>query len=65
MVKLTPEQQRSFISRAPPMFAPCSGEWGRQGATSVRLAAAEKTLVQTALDAAWKNVNAKVTKKKA
>ena len=40
MVKLTPEQQRAFIEKAPEVFKPCSGAWGRQGATNVYLAAA-------------------------
>ncbi len=30
MVKLTPEQQRAFIRKAPEVFKPCSGAWGRQ-----------------------------------
>lgn len=63
MVKLTPVQQRSFIKRAPTVFDPCSGAWGKQGATTVRLAAAEKALVREALDTAWQNINAKVKKK--
>jgi hypothetical protein len=28
MVKLTPEQQRAFIVKAPDVFKPCSGAWG-------------------------------------
>ena len=35
MVKLTPEQQRTFIRKAPAVFKPCSGAWGRQGCTNV------------------------------
>ena len=31
MVKLTPEQQRAFIEKAPEVFKPCSGAWGRAG----------------------------------
>ncbi len=31
MVKLTPEQQRGFIEKAPEVFRPCSGAWGRAG----------------------------------
>ena len=56
MVKLTPEQQRTFVKKAPETFKPCSGAWGRQGATNVYLAAAKATIVRTALDAAAKNV---------
>jgi hypothetical protein len=56
MVKLTPEQQRTFIEKAPQGFKPASGAWGRQGCTNVYLPAAKATIVRTALDAAAKNV---------
>ena|SRR5437667_3705842 len=56
MVKLTPEQQRAFIEKAPKVFKPCSGAWGRQGYTNVYLAIADPSIVRTALDAAVKNV---------
>src|SRR5436309_8601821 len=64
MVKLTPEQQRSFIKRAPAAFEPCSSAWGEQGATTVQLASAKKAVVQVALDTAWRNISARVKKKK-
>jgi hypothetical protein len=56
MVKLTPEQQRAFIEKAPEVFKPCSGAWGRAGATNVYLASAKASLVRAALDTAAKNV---------
>ena len=56
VVKLTPEQQRTFIEKAPKVFKPCSGAWGRAGATNVYLAIADPSIVRTALDAAAKNV---------
>jgi hypothetical protein len=56
MVKLTPEQQRVFIDRALEVFKPCSGAWGRQGATNVYLPAAKASVVRTALEAAARNV---------
>lgn len=28
MVKLTPEQQRLFVEKAPHVFKPCDGVWG-------------------------------------
>jgi|SRR5262245_36065325 len=63
MVKLTPEQQRRFVEKAPEVFRPCSGAWGSQGATNVYLPTAKATIVRTALDAAAKNVaNKKLTK---
>jgi hypothetical protein len=61
MVKLTPAQQRNFIQRAPGIFKPCSGAWGRQGCTNVYLPSAKASIVREALDAAAKNV---VEKKK-
>lgn len=63
MVKLTPEQQRAFIEKAPEVFKPCSGAWGRQGYTNVCLASAKASLVRTALDAAAKNVASHAKKK--
>ena len=59
MVKLTPEQQQSFLKKAPKVFVPCAGAWGRQGSTSVYLAEAKADLLRTALEAASKNVVAK------
>ena len=56
MLKLTPEQQRTFIDKAPEIFKPCSGAWGRQGATNVYLAVAKAAIVRTALGAAAKNI---------
>ena len=59
MVKLTPEQQRIFLKKAPRVFAPCAGAWGRQGSTSVNLAAAKVDLLRAALAAASKYVASK------
>jgi len=56
MVKLTPEQQRSFVAMAPETFRACKGSWGERGATNVQLEAAKITVVRAALDAAWRNV---------
>ena len=59
MVKLTPEQQREFMKNAPEVFKPCSGAWGRQGATNVYLPAAKTRILRLALDDAAKNVGSK------
>jgi hypothetical protein len=56
MIKLTPEQQRAAIEKAPEIFKPSSGAWGRQGYTNVYLPAAKATIVRAALNAAAKNV---------
>src|SRR5436309_15839268 len=63
MAKLTPEQQRAFIEKAPEIFKPCSGAWGRQGATNVYLASARASVVRAALDAAATNVDSGAKKK--
>src|SRR5580658_614073 len=60
MVKLTPEQQHSFVRKTPSVFNPCSGAWGQRGATSVHLALAKKSVLRPALDAAWTNATAKM-----
>jgi len=55
MVKLTPEQQTSFVEEAPNTFRPCKGVWGERGATNVRLGVAKVTVVRKALKAAYQN----------
>jgi hypothetical protein len=56
MVKLTPEQQASFVRESSVVFRPCKGVWGERGATNVRLDLANEALVQAALQAAYENV---------
>src|ERR1700758_1515445 len=51
---LTPEQQAAFVAEAPDIFIPIPGGWGRNGATHLRLAAANEDLVHGALQTAWK-----------
>lgn len=51
---LTPEQQAAFVSEAPDIFLPIPGGWGRNGATHVRLTAANEDLLLGALRTAWK-----------
>jgi hypothetical protein len=55
MVKLTPEQQREFVSAEPNVFQPFNGAWGARGYTKVHLRAANKKSVGRALVAAWRN----------
>jgi len=62
MVKLTPEQQRGFIEKAPKSFKACSGAWGGQGATNVYLATAKAGILRSALNTAAKNVGSKKKK---
>ncbi len=53
MVKLTPDQQRNFVQAHPAVFVPANGAWGLQGATLVRLKAANVDTVHEAMTAAW------------
>jgi hypothetical protein len=56
MVKLKPEQQDHFVGMQPTVFTPVKGGWGRQGATTVHLAAATAETLRPALVTAWRNV---------
>ena len=56
MVKLSPEEQRLFIEKAPSVFKPCNGTWGRSGCTKVYLAPAKKSMLRPALRSAARNV---------
>jgi hypothetical protein len=51
---LTPELQAEFVSEQPGLFIPITGGWGRNGATHIRLAAANEDILAGALRAAWK-----------
>jgi hypothetical protein len=55
MVKLTPEQQAVYLSDEAESFRPASGAWGRNGATIIQLADAEKSAVKEAIKTAWIN----------
>ncbi len=54
MIKLPLEEQEFFARAAPDAFVVVKGAWGRQGATSVILAAAKQPAVRAALEAAWR-----------
>jgi hypothetical protein len=58
MVKLTPIEQQMFVKAQPKVFNPCSGAWGRRGATNVRLRGARTPTLRRALEAAWRLVAA-------
>jgi hypothetical protein len=62
MVKLTPEQQRTFIEKAPKVFKPSSGAWGRQGCTNVYLPAATASVARAALNAAARTIASRAKK---
>jgi hypothetical protein len=56
MVRLTPAQQLVFLKKAPLVFEPAAGSWGRKGATIVRLASARAANTRAALAAAFGNL---------
>lgn len=51
---LTPEQQAAFVEELPEVFLPVAGGWGKNGATHIRLAAANQDVLEGALRTAWK-----------
>ena len=56
MVKLTPEQQRDFLTGHPEAFEPEAGAWGRQGCTKVLLSAVDDETLGEAMTLAWQNI---------
>lgn len=58
MVKLTPEDQQTFVHAQPEAFVTVKGAWGSQGCTSVRLEIADETTLTQALGIAWRNAAA-------
>ncbi len=59
MASLTPGQQAEFIDRAPEVFVPAAGAWGRGGSTMIVLAKADQEIVGEALTLAWQSASAK------
>ncbi len=55
MLKLTPQQQKTFVRAHPKVFEPFNGAWGRRGCTKIILKAATKATLTPALIAAWRN----------
>jgi len=51
---LSPEQQAEFVQEQPDVFVPIAGGWGKNGATHIRLSAANEDLLAGALRTAWK-----------
>jgi hypothetical protein len=56
IIRLTRDQQATFVATAPEVFAPDSSGWGRLGSTVVRLEVADEATVQVAIATAWRNV---------
>ena len=55
MVKLTPDEQRTFMEDHPMAFQPESGAWGRAGCTRVRLDAVDEDVLGQALTLGWRS----------
>jgi hypothetical protein len=55
-VKLTPEQQKLFMSGDAASFSPEAGAWGRQGCTRVRLSSVDEEALGEAMTLAWQAV---------
>lgn len=64
-LKLTVEQQQSFIAEVPTIFEPVQGGWGRMGMTFVDLRHVDEAMLQGALATAYNNVKFKLAAKKA
>ena len=64
MVKLTPEQQRTFVQSDSAAFVPVKGAWGEQGCTNVQLSKAQEALLHEALAAAGGNIPAAAARKR-
>ena len=58
MASLTPDQQADFLARAPKMFIPAAGAWGRGGSTMIDLKSADVEIVGDAVTLAWQRVSA-------
>lgn len=56
MVKLTPEEQSTFVRDQPDVFMLEPGAWGRSGCTKVRLDRADEETIGEAMTLAWRGV---------
>jgi hypothetical protein len=59
VLKLTPQQQDSFIREMPDVFEVIPGGWGRMGMTFVVLRQANEPILQGALATAYNNVKSR------
>jgi hypothetical protein len=57
MASLTPEQQAEMIERAPEVFVPAAGAWGRGGSTMIVLKNANEEIVGEALTLAFRRIS--------
>jgi hypothetical protein len=64
VLKLTLEQQQSFLADQPQAFSPVQGGWGRMGMTFIHLHHADESLIAGALRTAFHNLQKKQSEKK-
>ena len=64
VLKLSLDQQQSFITELPEVFSPVPGGWGRMGMTRINLQAAEPAVMKGALESAYRNLQQKQTARK-
>ena len=62
MASLTPDQQAEFMKRAPEVFVPAAGAWGRGGSTMIVLARADAEIVGEAVTLAWQRISGPAAK---
>jgi YjbR len=63
VLKLTPEQQRAFITDQPSIFSLVQGGWGRMGMTFIQLNQADESIMAGALQTAYRNLQQKQSQK--
>lgn len=63
-LKLTVEQQQSFITEMPEIFEPVHGGWGRMGMTFVDLHKVDEATLNGALATAYNNLKSMQANKK-
>lgn len=56
VLKLSPDEQKLFMTTSPGMFEPVKGGWGQKGWTRVMLERADAATVRHVMTAAWKSV---------
>jgi hypothetical protein len=64
VLKLTPEQQQSFLAEQPQAFSPVAGGWGRNGMTYIHLDHADEAVIAGALTTAHHNLQQKQAQKR-
>jgi hypothetical protein len=64
VLKLTLDQQQSFIIELPEVFSPVPGGWGRMGMTLINLQAAEPAVMKGAVETAYRNLQQKQSARK-